>query len=345
MTKLEQLKGLLAFWEQPDYRYRQIMEAVFQKRIASFSSMTALPLSLREKIQETLGDGVLSLRAEKVQVSRQADKVLFSLPQRRGKIEAVRLHYQKGWDSYCISSQSGCGFGCKFCATGAMGNCKNLTAWEIVEQLLYFTLQGHSLDSVSFMGMGEPFANPQLFSALHLLTDPLLFGLSQRRITVSTVGVTQGIRQLTARFPQINLAFSLHAPTPELRRKLMPAERRFPMNEVLDALDAHIKKTNKRVFLAYTLLRNFNDSPAHAKKLISLLRGHKAALPLYHIDLIPYNETGSTLFHAPEAARVRQFAEILRQAGLRCTVRTQFGADISAACGQLSAARSPRGHT
>lgn len=337
MTKLEQLKKLLSLWEQPDYRYRQILEAVFQKRIGSFSKMTALPLALREKLQQELGDEALSLKAEKVQISKQADKVLFVLPQGRGKVEAVRLHYQKGWDSYCISSQSGCGFGCKFCATGAMGRCKSLTAWEIVEQLLYFTLQGHSLDSVSFMGMGEPFANPQLFSALRLLTDPLLFGLSQRRITVSTVGVAPGIRQLTAQFPQVNLAFSLHAPTPELRRKLMPVESRFPMRDVLDALDAHIKKTNKRVFLAYTLLQNLNDSPAHAKKLISLLREHKSALPLYHIDLIPYNETGGALFHAPEAARVRQFAGVLRQAGLHCTVRTQFGADISAACGQLSA--------
>lgn len=337
MTKLEQLKGLLSQWGQPDYRYRQILEAVFQKRIGNFSNMTALPLALREKLQWEFGDEVLSLKAEKVQISRQADKILFSLPQGRGKIEAVRLHYQKGWDSYCISSQSGCGYGCKFCATGTMGLCRNLTAWEIVEQLLYFAFQGHPLDSVSFMGMGEPFANPQLFKALSLLTDPLLFGLSQRRITISTVGVVPGIRRLTAQFPQVNLAFSLHAPTAGLRRKLMPVEDRFPMGEVLTALDAHVKKTNKRVFLAYTLLKNLNDSPAHAKKLISLLREHKAALPLYHIDLIPYNETGSPVFHAPEAERVRQFVGILRQAGLHCTVRTQFGTEIAAACGQLSA--------
>lgn len=342
MTKLEHLKELLSLWEQPDYRYRQIMEAVFRKRISKFSEMKSLPASLRQRLTEVLGDEVLSLRAVKRQSARQAEKVLFALPgdgPSTGHVEAVRLHYRQGWSSYCISSQSGCAFGCRFCATGAMGLYRNLTAWEIAEQLLYFRLQGHELDSVSFMGMGEPFANPQLFQALELLTSPLFFGLSQRRITVSTVGVLPGIRRLTAQWPQVNLAFSLHAPTPELRKRLMSVERRWPMEQVLDTVDAHIRKTNKRVFLAYTLLRDFNDSPAHARKLISLLRSRKRTFPLYHIDLIPYNETGRTgaLFHAPESSRVRDFEKLLRQAELHCSVRTQFGADISAACGQLYA--------
>ncbi len=336
MTELEKLKELLDCWEQPDYRYRQIIQAVFRQRLSRFEEMTSLPLDLRQKLQNALGETVLTLKPVKESFSGQADKVLLAL-QEGGMVETVRLHYKKGWDSYCVSSQCGCSFGCKFCATGTMKSGRNMTAGEIVDQLLYFYLQGCELNSVSFMGMGEPLANPCLFEALKLLTDPEWFGLSQRRITVSTVGVIPGIRRLTGEWPQVNLAYSLHAPTPELRRKLMPVERKWPMEQVLEALDSHIRKTNKRVFLAYTLLQNINDSSAHAGRLIRLLRRHSRTLPLYHVDLIPYNETEHAwgIFRAPDKQHISAFAKALKQAGVSCSVRTQFGADIAAACGQL----------
>lgn len=342
MTNLEKLKELLNGWEQPDYRYRQILRAVFQERRLRFQDMTALPEALRKRLTEALGETVLTLRPVRESRSEQADKVLFALPD-GAMAEAVRLHYKKGWDSFCISSQCGCAFGCKFCATGAMGKRRDLSAWEIVEQLLYFHLSGCPLDSVSFMGMGEPLANPRLFEALKLLTDPGLFGLSQRRITVSTVGVVPGIKRLTQEWPQVNLAYSLHAPTPELRRKLMPVEKRWPMEEVLSVLDTHIRRTNKRVFLAYILLGNINDSPFHARTLARLLRRRPAALPLYHVDLIPYNETEHArgLFFAPGRDRAEQFSQVLKAVGVSCSVRAQFGADIHAACGQLCAEDRP----
>lgn len=338
MNKLEKCKELLSLWEQPDYRYRQILQAVFQRRISRFREMTALPAELRAKLEAALGETVLTLRPVRESRSGQADKVLFALED-GGKIEAVRLYYRKGWESFCISSQCGCAFGCKFCATGTMGKRRDLTAGEIVEQLLYFHLQGCVLSSVSFMGMGEPLANPHLFKALSLLTDPQLFGLSQRRITVSTVGVLPGIRRLSMEWPQVNLAYSLHAPTPELRRKLMPVERKWSMNEVLPALELHILRTHRRVFLAYILLKNYNDGTAHARKLGQLLRRSPRALPLYHVDLIPCNETDHTggLFSPPEPERIREFLQVLRQMGISCSARTQFGSDISAACGQLCA--------
>lgn len=338
MTKLEQCKELLGCWEQPDYRYRQILQAVFHRRISRFQEMTVLPAGLRDRLTQELGETVLTLRPVHESLSGQADKLLFALEDGE-RVEAVRLHYRKGWESFCISSQCGCAFGCKFCATGGMGKRRDLTAWEIVEQLLYFHLQGHTLHSVSFMGMGEPFANPHLFSALSLLTDPALFGLSQRRITVSTVGVLPGIRRLTLEYPQVNLAYSLHAPAPELRKRLMPVERRWPMEQVLAALNAHIRRTNRRVFLAYILLKNLNDSTAHARRLGQLLRRNPRELPLYHIDLIPYTaaERAGELFTSPEPQRVREFLRVLRQMGISCSARTQFGSDISAACGQLCA--------
>lgn len=337
MTNLEHIKELLAYWEQPDYRYRQICEAVFRQRLSRFQEMTMLPRELRQKLEQALGETVLTLRPTKENRSDQAEKVLFALPGQESAVEAVRLHYKKGWDSYCISSQAGCRFGCKFCATGAMGTCRDLTAGEILDQLLYFYLKGCTLSSVSFMGMGEPFANPQLFTALGLLTDPQLFGLSRRRITVSTVGVIPGIHRLTAEWPQVNLAYSLHAPTAKLREKLMPVEKKWPMEQVLEALDEHIRKTRRRVFLAYTLLRDVNDSPSHAQELARLLQQHSKALPLYHVDLIPYNETEHArgAFQAPRHGDSERFGSILRQEGISCSVRTQFGADISAACGQL----------
>lgn len=336
MTKFETIKELLAYWEQPDYRYRQICQAVFRQRLSRFREMTILPGELRERLTETLGETVLTLKPLKESLSGQADKTLFALPD-GGTVESVRLHYKKGWDSYCVSSQYGCRFGCAFCATGAMGVCRSLTAGEILEQLLYFYLGGRSLDSVSFMGMGEPLANPELFEALKLLTDPGLLGLSQRRVTVSTVGVIPGIQRLTTEWPQVNLAYSLHAPTPALRKTLMPVERKWPMEQVLETLDQHIFTTRKRVFLAYTLLRNVNDTPGHARALARLLHRHGAAMPLYHVDLIPYNETehAKGRFRSPLPGTAETFAGTLRRAGIRCSVRTQFGADISAACGQL----------
>ncbi len=341
MTKLERCKELLENWEQPDYRYRQILHAVFQQKISRFQDMSVLPAELRNRLIDTLGETVLTLRPAQESLSGQADKLLFALEDGE-KIEAVRLHYRKGWESFCISSQCGCAFGCKFCATGGMGKRRDLTAWEIVEELLYFFLQGHPLQSVSFMGMGEPFANPNLFEALSLLTDPAIFGMSQRRITISTVGVLPGIQRLTREFPQINLAYSLHAPNAELRKRLMPVERRWPMEQILDALNAHIRRTHRRVFLAYTLLKNQNDTIAHARELGQLLRKNPKELPLYHVDLIPYNATehAGELFEPPDQKRIREFYQALRKMGVSCAVRTQFGSDIDAACGQLYAKES-----
>lgn len=336
MTKFEQLKELLAQWGEPGYRFAQVCDGVFRQRLSRFEDMTALPLGLRRKLISSLGETILTLRPGKESLSQQADKVLFSLPD-NGRIETVRLHYRAGWDSYCVSSQCGCAFACKFCATGAMGKRRDLTAWEIADQLLYFHLKGFPLQSVSFMGMGEPLANPAFFKSLELLTDPLLFGLSQRRITVSTVGIVPGIRRLTAEWPQVNLTYSLHAPTRALRESLMPIERRWPMERVLAALDEHIRVTNKRVFLAYTLLRGVNDGPDQARALIRLLE-RRRGLSLYHVDLIPYNETGRArgMFHPPERERTEAFAKTLKSAGIRCLIRTQFGSDIDAACGQLA---------
>jgi 23S rRNA (adenine-C8)-methyltransferase len=187
----------------------------------------------------------------------------------------MHLQYKKSWSSFCISSQEGCGYACSFCATGKLGFKKNLTPDEITDQLLYFLLQGQRIDSVSFMGMGEPLANPFLFETLKLLTHPQLFGLSQRRITISTVGIIPTLYELTTSFPQVHLTFSLHSPFPDQRSELMPVNQIFPLYEVLKALDDHILKTGKRVYLAYVLLQDVNDSLLHAQEIIKLVKSRK----------------------------------------------------------------------
>ncbi len=198
----------------PEYRFHQILHSIFKQRIGNYEDMKTLPKSIREMLINEFGRTVYQVQPTLENDSEQVGKMLFEL--RDGNmVEAVRLRYQRGWESFCIYSQCGCCFGCKFCATGTLGLKRNMTAKEITDQLLYFFLSGHHLDSISFMGMGEPLANPNVFGALSILTNPTYFGLSQRRITLSTIGMIPGIRRMTDEYPQVNLAYSLQSPFEE----------------------------------------------------------------------------------------------------------------------------------
>ncbi len=338
MSKYKKMKQLIADMRLPEYRYKQLLDAVFLQGIMRFEDMKLLPKTLREKLVEQFGETVVEIKAIHHEKSMQTDKVLFELSD-GNRVETVGLFYKEGWNSFCISSQSGCGFGCKFCATGTLGLRRNLTVDEITDQILYFMQQGCSINSISFMGMGEPFANPQVFEALHDLTAPELFGLFQRRITISTIGIVPGIQKLTREYPQVNLAYSLHAPTDRLRETLMPITKTYPLGQVLDTLDQHIRQTNRKVFLAYIMLKDVNDSDRHAEQLTKLLFKHKKYLPLYHLDLIPYNQTTVTETMVPSShTRIKAFCRIIHNAGISVNIRTQFGSDINAACGQLAGA-------
>lgn len=339
VTKYEKMKLLISELGQPEYRYQQIVDAVFRQRIDKFERMSMLPKQLRDALIRQFGDSPCSAFSVSETNTKQADKVLFEMAD-SNRVEAVALHYKRGWESFCISSQCGCGFHCGFCATGAIGLKRNLTADEITDQLLYFHLHNHTLSSVSFMGMGEALANPHIFDALAVLTDPQLFGLSQRRITISTIGILPGIRRLTETFPQINLTFSLHSPFSRQRSILMPVNDRFPVYEVMKALDDHIQHTGRKVYIAYVLLDGINDSPEHAKAVADLLHGQWQHL--YQVDLIPYNSTSvpTKPFRKSSRHRFVKFMEILKTEGIHVTVRAQFGSDIDAACGQLYAQKN-----
>lgn len=335
MTKYEIIREIVKDLGYPDYRYGQILNAVFKRKVTQYSDMTQLPIELRRALTNKLGERVTGYTAVTHSVSQQTDKALFLLSDGCAT-ETVALEYKKGWNSFCVSSQCGCACGCKFCATGGMGFKRNLSADEITDQLLFFLQSGMSLDSVSFMGMGEPLLNPNTFTALRVLTDPELFGLSQRRLTLSTVGIVPGIKRMTAEFPNVNIAFSLHAPTDDLRRTIMPVNDKYSISDVLAALDKHIEATNRRVFLAYVMLKDVNDSDGQAHAISLLMNRHKRYKPLYHIDLIPYNKTPKGVFVPSDKTRIYKFRNILMRAGISVSVRTQFGSDINAACGQLA---------
>ncbi|RJX40552.1 Cfr family 23S rRNA (adenine(2503)-C(8))-methyltransferase [Paenibacillus pinisoli] len=341
-SKYEMIQHILQSLKQPGYRYKQIAEAIFKQRIGDYEHMQMLPQALRRALVEQLGNRVSAVTPVVKQRSEQASKILFAIAGNE-RVEAVRLSYKEGWDSYCISSQCGCGFGCRFCSTGTMGLKRHLTVDEITDQLLHFHLDGYSLDSVSFMGMGEALANPHLFHALKVMTDPGLFGLGQRRITVSTIGLLPGIQRLRREFPQINLTYSLHSPFDDQRSELMPINDRFPIRDVMLELDAHIQTTGRKVYIAYIMLRGLNDGAEHAEAVAAWLRGRGPWEHLYHVNLIPYNATEETPdYLQSDRERIRRFVQVLKSKGIQVTVRTQFGSEIKAGCGQLYASEPTR---
>lgn len=320
----------------PNFRMNQITNAIFQGRINNFTDITVLPKTLREMLIKEFGESILNIEALKVQHSEQVTKVLFKIVGDE-KIETVNMKYKAGWESFCISSQCGCNFGCKFCATGDIGLKRNLTSDEITDQILYFHLKGHSIDSISFMGMGEALANVQIFDALNVLTNPRLFALSPRRLSISTIGIIPSIKKLTQNYPQVNLTFSLHSPFNDQRSKLMPINDQYPLLDVMDTLDEHIRVTSRKVYIAYVLLAGVNDSIEHAKEIVNLLKSRYKKGNLYHVNIIRYNPTFSSPMRFEEVGenRVENFYKELKSAGINVTIRSQFGIDIDAACGQL----------
>lgn len=336
-SRLERIQALLAERHEPGYRYEQICRALFVQHVRGFHHITSVPPPLRLALEARLGE-VLALRPVAHSQAAQAIKVLFELHDGR-RIEAVHMRYRAGHTALCISSQAGCALACAFCATGAVGFYRHLSADEIADQVLYFLQRGHRPKSVSFMGMGEPLANPHTFDALRLLADARLFGLSARRLSVSTVGVVPGIERLTREFPQVNLAFSLHSPFDDERSRLVPLNRRHPIEEIFGALDRHVAVTHRKVFVAYLLLQGVNDSLQHAGALAELLKGRGAASDYYHVNLLRYNPAQGApgTFRRTPPETMRNFVRVLRSAGVNVTARQSFGVDIDAACGQLHA--------
>lgn len=325
-----ELEAALAELKQPAFRGRQIARWLYTQGARSFAEMTDQPAALRERLAERFEIGRSEIVAR--QVSRDGTtKLLLRYPDGK-EIETVVLPYADR-TSVCISSQVGCAVGCVFCATATMGFARNLSAGELVDQVLTAREQSPTgkLTHVVVMGMGEPLLNYEnLIGALKLMHEEI--GLSYRHLTVSTSGHVPGIRKLAEEGLPVTLALSLHAPNDELRARLIPLSKKWGVQAVMEAIREYLDKTGRRVTLEYLLLARVNDEELHARQLGELCRGM-----ITHVNLIPWNPADSfTQFEAPGQNRVRRFRQLLEEYGVTVTQRMERGQDIAAACGQLA---------
>jgi len=325
-----QLKEVLK--KEPQYRLKQAKKALFQDLIGDWSEAKILPQALREELNEKCP---IEISAETfISKDKRTIKALITLKDGL-KIETVLMRHRDGRNTICVSSQVGCPLKCSFCATGKMGFKRNLDSFEIVEQILFFARYLKQLKrkvtNVVFMGMGEPFLNYEsVILAIKILNDKEGFNLGARHFSISTVGIGEGIKKLAKEKLQINLAISLHAPDNNLRSKIMPINKKYPIEKVLREVDDYIQKTGKRVMIEYLMIKGLNDSDEQAKKLAKLMKGK----PLVFLNLISYNPTG--IFEPSLGQRIKKFKEVLEKNGIVVTQRYRFGQDIEAACGQLA---------
>jgi 23S rRNA (adenine2503-C2)-methyltransferase len=329
----QELRDTLAALGEPAYRTRQVYHALTRGLATSFAEMSTLPLRLRGELEERLTPVALEEVEARVNASGDARKVL--LRTRDGlPAEAVLMVYRRR-ATVCVSTQVGCAVRCAFCASGSRGLRRNLTAVEMVDQVLHFARllrdSQRQVTNVVFMGMGEPFqAYDETLGACRLLNDPDGFALGARAISVSTAGVVPGILRFAREPLQLNLAVSLHAGTDELRDRLVPLNRTYPLAEVFKACDRYVEVTRRKLFFEYVVLAGVNDTEEQVHAVAGRLRR-----PLYHLNLIAYNDTGGE-FARPSSRQLAALRQAFARAGVAVTVRRSPGGDIDAACGQLA---------
>jgi 23S rRNA (adenine2503-C2)-methyltransferase len=337
----EQLLGWFAESGQPAFRARQLADHVWSGRAREADEIHTIPASLRAAIAAVYRLDTLPETTVRVADAGLTEKALHRLDDGR-TIESVLMRYpargpRRERATICISSQAGCAVGCPFCATGELGFWGDLDVAEIVDQARFWrrrlAADGQRITNVVFMGMGEPLLNTDaVVAAAEALSDPRRFGLGARHITISTSGVVPGIERLTRDRPQHTLAVSLHAARPALRDLLVPLNRRWPVDQVVDAATQYGEATGRRVTYELVMIGGINDTPDDAVAAADLLRGRLA-----HVNLIPMNPVAHTPWLPSRPDRIEQFASVLRAAGLRTTVRRNRGVEIGAACGQLAA--------
>jgi 23S rRNA (adenine2503-C2)-methyltransferase len=327
-----EIESLVESLGAPRYRGRQITDWIYRRGVTDLDRMTNLPREFRRTLAE-------HARVEVPAIERRtpsqdgSQKLVFRLAD-EARVQSVLMPDGERL-SLCVSTQVGCGFGCAFCLTGAMGLDRNLATGEIIGQVLGAagTLgEGLRLTHIVYMGMGEPLANYQAtVRSLRLLTDPRGLGFSPRRITVSTVGLVSGIERLAREDLRVNLAISLHATDNDTRDRLMPVNKGFAIEELLAACRRFPLPFRQRMTFEYVLLDGVNDAVADARELARLLKGIRAK-----INLIPFNDWPGAGFSRPPLPRILAFQQALLERGITATVRWSKGEDIGAACGQLS---------
>jgi 23S rRNA (adenine2503-C2)-methyltransferase len=326
---LEGLKEVLISWKEPDFRARQIFSWIYQKPVNSFAEMSDLPQGLRRKLEENFS--LFSLELANSQESRdKTKKFLFKLQD--GKfIEAVAIPAEKRVTG-CISSQAGCKFACAFCASGALGFKRNLSSYEILEQVCFLKKDTpEPLTHIVFMGTGEPLDNyDNVLEAIRVINSDYAFNIGARRITISTCGIIPGIKKLANEGLQVELSVSLHAADDKIRGRLMPVNRIYPLKELFFALRQYIGKTNRQVTFEYILAKGINSDLPSAEKLSKMVKGLNCK-----VNLIPVNPQEKEGLQPPSKLDILFFRDALVKSGVAVTLRRPRGQDIEAACGQL----------
>lgn len=327
----QSLQEKLIAMGQPKFRAKQISQWIYTKGVTDFEQMSNLSKKLRAELEQKFQFGTLGQVIE--QVSEDGTrKRLYKLDD-GSLIESVLMPYNDGRRTACISSQAGCAMGCTFCATGQMGFKRHLSAEEIFEQAQRYSVelqqQGERLSNIVLMGMGEPFHNyDAVLEAIGLLRTRL--GIGARKITVSTVGIVPKIRQFAKEGIQVGLAISLHSTLNEERSAIMPVNRKYPIEDLIDACHEYAQSTNRRISFEWALINGTNDTEEEATRLAKLLDGL-----LCHVNLIPLNPTKGYEGEPSDPMRIERFVRILERAGIPATVRVRRGIDIDAGCGQL----------
>ncbi len=325
----DERRSLLQDRGLPAYRARQI-EDWLARGVSDFRQMGNLPLDLRRKLAEEFALPGVEIKKKLVSSLDNTVKYLYGLPDGE-TVESVLMQYKHGW-SQCLSTQVGCRMGCAFCATGMGGFVRNLTPAEMLGQIE--TAQADNtlrVSSVVLMGMGEPLDNyDNVLRFLHMLGEEGGVHIGMRHVSLSTCGLVDGIRRLMGEKLQLTLSVSLHAPNNAIRSRLMPVNRRWPVEELLDACREYAAATGRRISFEYAMIDGVNDSDACAAELARRLRGM-----LCHVNLIPANEVPGKPHRRSSRARLREFQTLLEKSGVNVTVRRTLGADISASCGQL----------
>ena len=320
--------------KEPKFRTKQIFEWSYRE-IDSFDDMNNIPKGLRDKLTEKYNIFSPIILEKYISSIDETRRYLLQLED-GNTIESVLMKYHHGY-TICISSQVGCAMGCAFCASTRGGKVRSLTAGEIIGQVM--TVQrdlGERISNIVMMGIGEPLDNyDNVMKFLSNVNHPLGLNIGHRHISLSTCGLVPRIKQLADENLQITLSISLHATDNEKRSEIMPVNRRYPIEELLEACRYYIEKTNRRISFEYTLIGGVNDTPQEARKLLKLVKGM-----LCHVNLIPVNAVKETGFKQGSKKSIEEFRKILEDGGISATVRREMGADISAACGQLRAKKN-----
>jgi 23S rRNA (adenine2503-C2)-methyltransferase len=330
----ESLQAVLRELGQPAFRLKQLEEGLYQHRYLNFGEFTTLPKSLLEALEERFVLFPLEVKQEIISRDKRTEKFLFKLPD-DNYIETVLMHYE-GRHTVCISTQVGCPMGCVFCATGQMGYTRNLSAGEILSQIIFCMRRLQEADAdltnVVYMGMGEPFLNyDEVMSSIARLTDQKGLNFGARRITISTVGILPRIRQFTEAKSQVNLALSLHASNDALRSTLVPSNEFYPLNALIEASKKYTDYTHRRVLIEYALIDGVNDTIAHADELATLLHGM-----LCLVNLIALNPSRDGDLKGSPREKVEAFRDRLMKRSIQTTIRLKRGIEINAGCGQLA---------